>query len=167
MTNKVKALVTSAGTASSINVIKALKCQREYEIEIIAVDADRTAPGLYLADEYTVVPKCLDYSYVPRLIQLCKHYQIKVLYPIYSQEIEIIAENISYFKDVGVCVLLPNASVVSLCNDKLKMYELVTQLGISVPQAFTDSEVSFPLFAKPNKGSGSNNAIYVESLVSS
>ena len=57
MTNMVKALVTSAGTASSINVIKALKCQREYEIEIIAVDADRTAPGLYLADEYTVVPK--------------------------------------------------------------------------------------------------------------
>lgn len=156
-------LVTSAGTASAINVIKALKLQEEYKISILAVDADLTAPGLYLADASAIVPKCGRDDYIPTLLDLCEKHKIEAFYPIYSREIEIVAENASRFTERGIALLLPGPDVVRLCNDKRKMYEVAASVGLSTPQSVAaDKPLAFPLFAKPNTASGTTNAMRIE-----
>jgi len=159
----VNVLVTSAGTASAISVIKALRMQDEYRVRILAVDADTTAPGLYLADDQLVVPKCSQDSYIPTLLRLCEDRQISALYPIYSQEIELIAEHAGRFVEQGVSLLLPRPDVVRLCNDKRRMYELVAALGVDAPRLIHDDEVvTFPAFAKPNCASGTTGAMRID-----
>lgn len=156
-------LVTSAGTASAINVIKALRLQQDYTVRLLAVDADPTAAGLYIADEHAIVPKCSQANYIPELLQLAEKHQIRALYPIYSQEIEVIAAHASVFIERGIGLLLPKPDVVNLCNDKRRMYELAATLGISTPRMIGESDpLTFPLFAKPNTASGTTGAMRIE-----
>lgn len=158
-------LVTSAGTASAINVIKALRLQEDYTVRILAVDADPTAAGLYVADNRAIVPKCSQANYIPELLQLAEKHQIQALYPIYSQEIEVIAAHAFLFMERGIGLLLPKPDIVNLCNDKRRMYELAATLGISTPHMIGKSDrLSFPLFAKPNTGSGTTEAMRIEDM---
>jgi len=155
-------LVTSAGTASAISVIKALRSQDTHPLRVVAVDADNTAPGLYLADDYAVVPKCTHRDYVSTLVQLCQKHQIRALYPIYSREVEIVAERFAAFQECGVALLLPDQAVIRLCNDKRRMYKLAESLGITIPRpAVAGEHISFPVFAKPNFASGSDGAMRI------
>jgi carbamoyl-phosphate synthase large subunit len=155
-----RVLVTSAGTASAINVIKALRLWKENPIHILAVDADPMAPGLYLADEHVLVPKCVQTDYIPILLNLCLTHQIQALYPIYSQEIEVVAKSASQFVKQGIGLLVPTPEVVNLCNDKRRMYELASKLGISTPLFLSQEKdpQTFPVFAKPNTASGTTDA---------
>lgn len=156
-------LVTSAGTASAINVIKALRLQQDYTVRLLAVDADPTAAGLYIADEHAIVPKCSQANYIPELLQLAEKHQIRALYPIYSQEIEVIAAHASVFIERGIGLLLPKPDVVNLCNDKRRMYELAATLDISTPRMIGEIDrLTFPLFAKPNTASGTTGAMRIE-----
>lgn len=155
-----RVLVTSAGTASAINVIKALRLWKENVIHIFAVDADPLAPGLYLADEHALVPKCLQMDYIPTLLNLCQVHQIQALYPIYSQEIEVVAKFANLFMRQGIGLLVPTPEVVNLCNDKRRMYELASSLGIATPLFLSREKdpQAFPVFAKPNTASGTTDA---------
>jgi carbamoyl-phosphate synthase large subunit len=155
-------LVTSAGTASAVNVIKALRRQQEYAVRILAVDADVTAPGLYLADEHAIVPRCSQNDYIPSLVQFCEEYQIQALFPIYSKEIEVIAEYAPRFRERGINLLLPKPDVVRLCNDKRRMYTLAGTLGIHTPRLIADGvTATFPLFVKPNTASGTSDVMRI------
>jgi carbamoyl-phosphate synthase large subunit len=161
--NEIRVLVTSAGTASAINVIKALRLQRELPIRILAVDADATAPGLYLADDHAAIPKSSDSDYIPELLRLCASHGILALYPIYSKEIEVVAENIQHFIDRDIRLLVSKAEIVRLCNDKRRVYNVVAKLGIHIPRLISDDNIPvFPIFAKPNTASGAQDAQLIE-----
>jgi carbamoyl-phosphate synthase large subunit len=157
-----RVLVTSAGTASAISVIRALRAQREIEVSILAVDTDPTAPGLYLADRRELVPPASNPDYVPALQALCQAYDVRALYPIYSREIELLTQHADGFCARGVRLLLPRAETVRRCNDKRAMYRLVSGLGISVPgEAGPGTGVPYPWFGKPNSGSGTSGTCVV------
>jgi carbamoyl-phosphate synthase large subunit len=165
-TAHVHVLVTSAGTASAVSVIKALRLQKEIPVRIFAVDADASAPGLFLADEHALVGRCSDPGYIPELLQFCRQHRIDALFPIYSREIEVVANNSKEFGRIGIHPLVSPPEVVRRCNDKLGMYELVESLGIPVPRRlewFRDPP-SFPLYAKPNSGSGSSGVWRLEDI---
>jgi carbamoyl-phosphate synthase large subunit len=163
---KTAVLVTSAGTSSAISVIKALRLQREIEVHIVAVDADPTAPGLFLADARASVPSASDPDYVARLLALCEAHHIRALFPIHSGEIELLAAHAEAFTDRGIGVLLPTAASVQRCNDKRAMYALVSRLGFTVPrEAGPGSGVPYPWFGKPNNGSGTIGTFLVRTSV--
>ncbi len=152
-------LVTSAGTASAINVIKALRLQQEHAVRLVAVDADETAPGLYLADAREIVPRCSHPDYIPTLLRLCERHRIRALFPIYSAEIAVVADHADQFGRCGIGLLLAKPDTLRLCNDKRRMYGVVAALGISAPRTLDDeSGIRFPLFAKPNTASGTEGA---------
>jgi carbamoyl-phosphate synthase large subunit len=160
---RLNVVVTSAGTASAISVIKALRAQQEVPVKITAVDADRLAPGLYLADRHGIVPACSDRGYLDRLLELCQKWQIDALYPIFSGEIEVVARAAPRFLERGIGVLLPGADVIELCNDKRAMYPVAREMGIDVPRFVRrDGPRTYPLYAKPNRGSGAKGAIRID-----
>lgn len=158
-------LITSAGTASAISVIKALKKQQEIPVTIFASDMDHLAAGLYLADHHFITPPAKDASYLPTLKQIIAEHHIEVLIPIYSKEISLIAAHASEFHALGVSTFLPEASVIDVCNDKIAIDELLKNSGIRLPRHFKNadevSEKDFPVFFKPNFSSSSSGALAV------
>jgi carbamoyl-phosphate synthase large subunit len=159
----VNVLVTSAGTASGVSVIKALRRQNEFKVRLLAVDANPFAAGLYLADDFAIVPKCADHRYLGRVFELCEQHEIEAVFPIYSQEIEALAAQAGPLAARGVRTLLAGPDIVSLCNDKTRMYDLVARLGIPIPKIVNplSMELRFPLFAKPVTATGGDGAMRI------
>lgn len=167
---EISIIVTSAGTASAISVIKALKSQKELKVKIIAVDADSMAAGLFLADESEIVPSATDPEYVSTLINLAERKRAKILIPIYSKEIKLISENSELLRKHGLLTLLAPVESIDVVNDKREMHNRVIKLGINAPQLYSKQTLQnlnaslLPLFAKPNTGSSSTGALKVTSL---
>jgi len=164
-------LITSAGTASAIGVIKSLRMQKELELSLIAVDADNLAPGLFLADKFYVVSKVNEPNYLEELIDIIKRDSIDLLVPIYSREIEFISTHRTQLESAtGVKLFIPEAEAVRTCDQKRLMNDFADQLNIPVPTIYSIDEVkemgekAFPLFVKPNMSSGTRGAMKVENM---
>ena len=81
---KTNILVTSAGVMSAINVIKSLHLQDEYDVNIIAIDVDKYASGLYLADKHYLCPPVRkEESYQQYLFEIIKKENIQFVFPCY------------------------------------------------------------------------------------
>lgn len=150
-------LVTSAGTASAINVIKSLRLQKQFDLTIHAIDSDQTAPGLYLADRFVLVPRIDSPDYIPTIINYCQKEDITVVFPIHSSEIELFAEKRDLFKVNGFKMLIPPLEAIRICNNKRSFCDLARKIGIASPENYTWDEYGFefPVIAKPNDKSGS------------
>ena len=165
--NKLQILVTSAGTASAVSVIKALQLQKEVPVEIYATDMDPLAAGLHLADHYFISPPASDPAYIPSLISAIEEHHISAIIPIYSKEITIISENSDLLKSAGAGTYLPTPKAIDVCNDKVLMEKILLDSGINLPQSYLKPsdvpESAFPVFFKPNFTSSSNGAVPVHS----
>ena len=161
---KVTIIVTSAGTASAISVIRGLKMQNEIKVHVVAVDLDPLAAGLFLADEFFIVPKADNQNYIPELIRIASNTGATVLIPIYSKEINLISENTELLLSHGIRTMLSTPDVIKLCNDKLAMNQFALEAGLNVPHLFSiddvlnNQSIKFPVFVKPNSGSSSTGA---------
>lgn len=156
-------LVTGAGAASAISVIRALKEQKTLPVRVLAVDADSSAPGLHLADSSSVIPRVDDPSYISDLLALCQSHGVDVLIPIFSREIEVISQNVEAFGAVGTKTFLSPPQVIRMADDKPAMAKLVQTLGISSPEFITSSGwPGFPLIGKKNQSSGSTDLCFIE-----
>lgn len=168
MIRAVNVLITSAGVASAVNVIKSLRLQKEFSIAICAVDMDPLAPGLHLADHAYLSPPAADSGkYLDFLLAICKKHNINALYPCYSKELSIISRAKEAFAAIGVRTLLPSTEVIDLCNDKPKFIEFAMTLGLTVPRSYGKDKLQnisthdFPLFCKPVTGSSSMGAVKI------
>ena len=156
-------LVTGSGTGSAVSVIKTLKRQDEIKLKLVAADSDYLSAGLQLADHAHIVPQYNDPEYIPELLRICEEYEISTIFPTFSKEILKISENQEYFNQLGVNTLLPDPDAIKLCDDKRRMYQVVSKLGIDVPSEFSidGNELKlgkikdYPLIFKPNTSSGS------------
>lgn len=157
-------LVTSAGTASAISVIKALKNYATGTFHIVAVDIDSSAAGLYLADEFFIVPPYSDEGYIKHLIKIAEKTGAAYLFPIYSKEIPVIAENHAVLRASGLQTFLPDVEAIRRCNSKVEMYRIAEEGDFAPPKTYTLqeseslTEAIYPLFAKPVEGSSSTGA---------
>lgn len=166
LNSKITVLVTSAGVASAVNVIRALKMQDEIPVHIIAIDQNPLASGLHLADSHYACPSINNFpKYLEFILKLSSKHNIKAIFPCYSKEIYSIAKNQDLLRYAGVCSLLPEPDVIALCDDKIKMKNFVSNLDILMPKTIDNPTVKdLPLFSKKNQGSGSKGATLVESV---
>ncbi len=161
--NPIKILITSAGTASAVSAIKALRRQHSLKVYILAVDADPTAAGFHLADEHSIIPRASESSYIPALLELCRRHNPKVLIPIYSKEIEIVSLHADIFDCAGVKTLLSAPEVIRRANDKKAMAKFVQSIGVEVPAFVSNSQwPGFPVVGKRNHSSGSDGLCFIE-----
>ena len=167
-----RVLVTGAGTGSAVSVIKSLKRQNEIPLEIIAVDSDPLSAGLFLADFGHEIPNVDEPDYIRKLIDICKKYEVTVIFPTFSKEILEISKKQSLLRENGIESLLPKPEVIAKCDNKRDMYDFVSNLGIPVPKEFDVKDfesariggLEFPLFVKPNISSGSKGVNLVNNF---
>ncbi|MBQ3790931.1 MAG: ATP-grasp domain-containing protein [Lachnospiraceae bacterium] len=143
-------------------------------VRIIVTDHSIYAPALHFADTGYQVPLITDPDYIPTILSICRKEQIDAVTTLIDPEIMILAENRGKFEELGVTVLAPYPETAGLCFDKFEMYRYLTEKGIRTTRTWGTIEsfradldagsVSFPVFAKPRRGSGSVGAGRVEDL---
>lgn len=156
-------LFCSAGRRGTL--IKNAKKTLNNTYRIIATDCSRTAPAIYLADMFYIVPEINEDNYLSEILKICRKENVKAITTLIDPEIELLARNRDAFNKEGIIVLTPDYRTASLCFDKFKMYEYLIECGINTVKTFDGIEdfdtayrkgyIEFPVFIKPKTGSGS------------
>lgn len=136
--------------------------------KIVATDISVTAPAIYMADKYYIVPRIDDDNYIPTILDICKKEEIQAVTTLIDPEIMILAEHRKEFEEIGVEVLAPYKETAELCFDKFRMFQYLKEKNIRTVLTYGDiesfeegiarKEIDFPVFVKPRRGSGSVGA---------
>ncbi len=162
---KLNILITSAGVATAINVIDALKQSLLYTCKIIATDMNEHSAGLYMADKYYLTPSADADDFLPMIVDIIKKEKIDFIFPLHSSETELFSKNISVFKELDCGINIPDVDVVKTCTNK-DLFELfLDKNGFKHPKTYKNiSEIKdFPVFIKPKVGSSSKGAMVLHS----
>ena len=142
--------------------------------EIIATDMSNTAPAIYVADKFYIVPEITNQKYISTIFEICKKENINVITTLIDPEIKILAKYRKKFQELGVEVLAPFIETAEICFDKFEMFKYLKENGINTVMTYGDIEsfkkeleehkISFPVFVKPREGSGSVGARKITNL---
>lgn len=142
--------------------------------KIIATDINVTAPAIYMADRYYIVPRITDKQYIPTILDICKKEKIQVITTLIDPEIMLLSENRDKFEALGVVVLAPYKETAEICFDKYEMFKYLKKNKIRTVLTYGNfeefaeglgkKEIDFPVFVKPRKGSGSVGARKIDDI---
>lgn len=164
--NKIKILITSAGSTNGINVIKALREQKELPLFFVVVDINPLAAGFYMADKYYVVPRANSSDFISTILKICRKEKIKIIIPTFSYELPFFAKNKKVLEKEGIRVAISDYGTSLATEDKIKTNEYFRKWGVPFPKIYTEEDikqkkVKFPIIVKPVKASGSKGIFKV------
>ena len=159
---KVKVLITSAGSTNGVNVIKALKEQKEIKFFLIAVDVNPLASGFFMTDKYYIVPRADAPDFTSTILRICKKEKIKIIIPTFSFELPIFAKNKEIFEKEGIKMAISSCETFKITEDKIETNKYFKKWKIPSPEVYTEKDfrkrkIRFPIIIKPIKASGSKN----------
>jgi len=162
-----KILITSAGSTNAINVIKALRAQKEIDLFLITTDINKLSAGFFLSDKHYVVPSLDNKVFISRIIDICKKENIKIIIPTFSQELLVFSKNKKKLQNLGIKILISDYETFLKTEDKVKTNEYFLKCGIPFPKVYNDAEIkekriSFPVILKPITSSGSKGIVIVK-----
>ena len=164
----INVLILSAGRR--VELVERFKKARErmgINGKIIAVDISETAPAIYFADKFYLIPRISEESYTTAIIDVCKKENISVIIPTIDTELLKLAENREKIEtETGAKILLSRDEVVWICRNKKNTQKFFEENGFGVPKLLSEDDVksgnyTFPLFIKPLDGSSSINTFKV------
>ncbi|PCJ20645.1 MAG: hypothetical protein COB02_03730 [Candidatus Cloacimonadota bacterium] len=163
---EINVLVTSAGVATAINVISALKKSKIYNCKIITTDMSEEAVGLYLSDNYYITPQANDQSFLPKIIEIIRKEKIDFIFPMHSSETLLFSKNLFIFKDLDVGITIANQSAVKKCVDKVLFEKHLSENSFISPHSYINSSdiEDYPVFIKLKVGSSSIGAYKISDL---
>ena len=168
MKDKVCIAVTGVGGRSVGHQILQSLLLLGKKYKIIATDADSFSYGLYQVDNRYIVPKANDADYIPAILRLIKKESVQALLPGTEAEVQILTEKRKQIEDAG-CVLIINPSkVVSICSNKLRLYNWLKDNDFGTPLTFPANEwqtlvkkSGFPVVGKPTENSGASRHVTI------
>ena len=167
MPDPVTILITSAGATNAINVIDALR-RTSLPLRLVCCDLDPLAAGLFMAERGYVLPRAADPGFIPRLLEICSRERVDAILPIYSAELPVFARHKEKIEAHGIRLSVPEESTLALCDDKLSVIKFFESIGVAHPKTWSydeaiGGEFNYPLFLKRRTGSGSKDALRVDS----
>lgn len=133
---------------------------------VYTLDMNPNAAAMFYSDQAYCVEKDfndLD-SYMLRSIELCKELKVDCVLTLIDPELPLLALYKSRFEEVGIKVMISDKDLVDATFDKLEFYNFFKNMLPVVwttgdkemlKQAIAREEIKFPIFAKPQNGSGS------------
>lgn len=158
-------LVTGVGGATGIGAVRALS--KETSHEIIGVDMNPDAVGLYFADTGQTVPAAVNDNWADELIRIIKDFNVDVVIPTVDEELDQLPKLTTSLLDRD-SVIAPRQDVIDISLDKYKSYTFLKNEGHSVPQTWLGTDVNridsadYPLLVKPRSGRGSRGIEVLE-----
>lgn len=149
-----RVLFTGGGGAGTTSLWQQLSPQ--YDVHFADAQPDRIPPVIPSAHRHPV-PMAGAVEFIPELRRLVADLNIDLLVPGVDEELLPIARHRAEL--AGCQVLLPGATEVERCLDKLAFTEAAAERGLRVPHTQRLDQVtrweSFPCIAKPRTGRGS------------
>jgi carbamoyl-phosphate synthase large subunit len=143
MGNKIKILLTGAGSPGAPGIIKSLKIVKR-KIEIVGVDMRKNASGFSMVDKHYIIPQARDKNFISCLLDICKKERPNLLISLVTAELEELAKNRNKFLEIGVKLTVPPLEILQMLNNKYLLMDFCLKNGISTP-TFTKVE-SFSQF---------------------
>ena len=110
------------------------------EGKIVATDISVTAPAIYMADKYYLVPKIDDDNYISTILDICQKEEIQAVTTLIDPEIMILAQYREAFEKIGVEVLAPYRKTAEICFDKFEMFRYLQEKNIKTVLSYGDIE---------------------------
>jgi carbamoyl-phosphate synthase large subunit len=133
--------------------------------QVIATNSQADATGMLAADHAIVIPPAGNPAFIDRLLDVCREYEIRLLFSLHDWEAPFIAGNIQRFKKLGVLPVISELSVLNICLDKYATYNFGLSKGLRVPTTALGQKMAlaqlengnlvYPVIIKPRRGQGS------------
>ncbi len=156
-------LLLSAGRRVELyEILKNELSQISQKSILFTADANiKNSAVCLLNPKYSVeIPKVLSKDYIKFLKNYCINKQIKIVIPTIDTELEILASSRDEFEDMGINIIISDKKIINLCRNKKLQEELFSIFDIKTPRLFSREKIVYPAFAKPTKGSRSQD-LYV------
>ena len=155
-------LVPGAAGPAGINTIKSLK-MAGFGGKILATDSSSLSAGFFMADINEIIPQADEHSFLDRLFQIVKMYQVEVLMPSSGSDIYPYSENRKQLAEMGAEAIVSDRDKLEICRDKMLTFQTLSNKFI-LP--FTTAESNridtFPVLAKPRFGKGSRGIVKID-----
>jgi carbamoyl-phosphate synthase large subunit len=163
----VNVLFTSAGRR--VELLQAFReafQQLGIDGRIITADIDPLAPSLQLADRSYIVPRLDSPDYISKLIKICQHEHIGLVFPLIDHDIPVLARCKQDIEATGARLAVVPPEAAEITYDKWLTSQFFEGLGLRVPCSWLPSqlvpeELDYPVFIKPRGGSASEHAFPV------
>lgn len=164
--NSINILILSAGRrVELLNCFKKASKDLKINSKIIATDLLDTAPAIYFADNYYLIPQIGSDDYIEKIIDICNKENIRLIIPTIDTELMILANNKNYIENqTNARLLVSDLSVIEICRNKINSQNFFEEKGFGVPKLIKNinsNNFEFPVFIKPIDGSSSINAFKV------
>ena len=155
--------ITGVGGGVGQSVLKSLA---DTDYNLIALDGELLAAGLYTTNKSFLIPYAKDPNYVNKMLAICKQEKIALLFPGLDAELMPLSLNREAFQAIGTTVVVSRPEVILISDDKQQTYDQLIQAGVSVPfttlaDGFIPNTESFPLILKQKVGGARSKNVYV------
>lgn len=133
--------------------------------QVHVCNSDDKTVAFHYADRSVISPLIYSAEYIPFLSEYCKVNNIGVLISLFDIDLPVLAAHKTEFAVLGTRVIVSDPGIISVCNDKWKTYEYLTEHGFHVPKTYLSlqqtllaldaGELRYPIIVKPRFGCGS------------
>lgn len=156
-------LLTSVGRRAYM--VKYFKDALGSDGQVHVCNSDDLTVAFHYADKSVVSPLIYDEQYIPFLLNYCKENEIDLLLSLFDIDLPVLAKHREDFARVGTRIIVSDAKLVEICNDKWKTYLFLKENGFRVPRTYLSleqvllaldrGELQYPVIVKPRFGCGS------------
>ena len=113
-------------TCCSLNAEERINLVRHNEdllnVKVYAVNNNpKVLPPADKVDGSFVVPAIYDKDYLPTLLEICKKYDVSVIVPTVTLELDFMAKNRGYFESRGLKVSIASSECLAVANNKIEL----------------------------------------------
>lgn len=135
---------------------------------IVGTDINPLSPALYACDRSVVTPPVVQEDYISSLFSVIKKNKIDLIIPTIDPELTVLARHREAIEKLGARVMVSSPQAISICQDKRRAYEFMTEHHLDTPWTAELSrvraeELTYPVFLKPWNGSASRSNACVRS----
>lgn len=153
----IRVLIFPGGTESGLEIWRSLRWHRQVELLSAGADVSNHAP--YVFQKHFLLPFVTRPGWLPALNRLIADERIGFVYPAHDDVIVALVENQTRIR--AKVVTSPRATCLT-CRYKSTTYRKLSGV-VPVPRVYQAEEVRrFPVFVKPDRGQGSQDAQRVE-----
>ncbi len=127
----IRVLMTGAGAPGAAGILKCLRT--DPKIEVVTADANPESAGHYLSQDFVLIPKADDPSFIDRVIAVCREKNIHVVLPLVTRELMHFATHINAFEMAGTRISITPPASLEIAVNKSRLYEFLQWRGIEVP----------------------------------
>lgn len=165
MNQRIKVMIAGIGGASlGTEICKSLKLAKIYDV--FGCDISATAYGMY-ENDFLNTYQVSSSNYARNVLDVCVDAGVKWLIPGGEEPMKLLGQETKMFAAANIHVVANSPSLISICSNKKRTFNKLTELEISIPktialQSKSDLDyIGLPCIVKPSTGTGGSVSVFL------